>query len=84
MSIMGLNFTIQFPVEPHNILNPGDKILLIGSCFTENIGLKLTKGGFQTIINPFGILYNANAIKEAVSNIIKHSMYQQVLAIYHL
>jgi len=35
-----------------------DSILLLGSCFAENIGKKFNYFGFQTQINPTGILYN--------------------------
>jgi len=35
-----------------------DSIMLVGSCFAENIGEKLTQGKFNTDINPFGIVYN--------------------------
>ncbi|MDP5076995.1 MAG: GSCFA domain-containing protein [Nonlabens sp.] len=34
------------------------RIVLLGSCFTENIGLKLAYYGFQTTVNPFGIVFN--------------------------
>ncbi len=34
------------------------KIVLMGSCFAENIGEKLTSRCFSVDVNPFGILYN--------------------------
>ena len=33
-------------------------ILLLGSCFSENIGSRLQKYKFDVDINPFGTLYN--------------------------
>ncbi len=33
-------------------------VMMIGSCFTENIGQKLAELKFNIDINPFGILYN--------------------------
>lgn len=41
-----------------------EKILLIGSCFANNIGSKLQKYKFQADINPFGILYNPISIAQ--------------------
>jgi hypothetical protein len=35
-----------------------DKILFIGSCFTDNIGQKLRELYFNIRINPFGVVYN--------------------------
>ena len=44
----------------------GDKILLLGSCFADNIGEKFEEHYFQTTINPFGTLYNPASIAKAV------------------
>ena len=39
-----------------------DKILLLGSCFADNVGEKFGEYYFQTTINPFGTLYNPVSI----------------------
>lgn len=44
--------------------------MLLGSCFTENIGNKLSIGGFNTLINPFGILYNPFSINKCLDRVI--------------
>lgn len=44
----------------------GDKILLLGSCFADNIGVRFEEHYFQTTINPFGTLYNPASIAKAV------------------
>ncbi len=46
-----------------------DKVLFIGSCFTENIGNKFKLSGFETDINPFGIMYNPLSICECLQRI---------------
>lgn len=38
------------------------KIILIGSCFSDNIGEKLDFLEFNTLINPFGTVYNVASI----------------------
>ena len=43
-----------------------DKIMLMGSCFTDNIGEKLQKLKFQVDINPFGIIYNPLSISKSI------------------
>lgn len=35
-----------------------DRLMLVGSCFAENIGSELINGRFQVQVNPFGVLYN--------------------------
>ncbi|MDR3140820.1 MAG: GSCFA domain-containing protein [Tannerellaceae bacterium] len=39
-----------------------DEIMLMGSCFAENIGTKLNEAKFTADINPFGILYNPASV----------------------
>ena len=39
-----------------------ERILLMGSCFAENMGTFLTEAKFQLDLNPFGILYNPLSI----------------------
>lgn len=43
-----------------------DKILLLGSCFADNIGEKFTEHYFQATINPYGTLYNPASMARAV------------------
>lgn len=35
-----------------------DRILVLGSCFAENVGTRLRNAGFDVCVNPFGVLYN--------------------------
>ncbi|UZR94073.1 GSCFA domain-containing protein [Chondrinema litorale] len=35
-----------------------DKILTIGSCFSDNIGNLLQRYKFDTLVNPFGVIFN--------------------------
>lgn len=48
------------------------KLLLMGSCFTENIGEKLRKHKFTTLENPNGILFNPISVAEAVRSYIEN------------
>ena len=47
-------------------LNPGDEIVLLGSCFSDEIGRKLHEDKFNCSINPFGVLYNPASILQAL------------------
>lgn len=38
------------------------KIVLLGSCFAQNIGQRLQMGKFNVCVNPFGIIYNPLSI----------------------
>lgn len=66
-----MNFTTPIPISKHeNSISHKDKVMLLGSCFTENIGNKLTINGFETLINPFGILYNPFSICDSLDRIL--------------
>lgn len=43
-------------------MNAGAKVLLVGSCFADEIGEKMVRGGFDAMVNPFGTLYNPASI----------------------
>lgn len=47
-----------------------EKILLIGSCFSDNIGQILCDYGFDAMVNPFGTLYNPASIASSIKRLI--------------
>ncbi len=46
-----------------------DRILMLGSCFADEIGRRLANAGFQVLANPFGTLYNPVSIGNAVARL---------------
>ena len=53
-----------------------DKILLLGSCFVENIGKKLDESKFQVCINPFGTLYNPSSVASSIQTLLDEKIYK--------
>ena len=49
-----------------------DKILLIGSCFAENIGARFSERKFDIGINPNGIMFNPQSIAKALTSYIRN------------
>lgn len=47
-------------------------ILLMGSCFSDNIGLELSRLRFPVSVNPFGVIYNPLSIANSLRTIIKN------------
>ena len=52
-----------------NKIGYNDKILLLGSCFADNIGEKFGAHYFQMLSNPYGTLYNPASIAAILSPI---------------
>ena len=46
-----------------------DRILVLGSCFADNIGHKLVQAGFDVMVNPFGTLYNPMSLQHAMARL---------------
>jgi len=47
-----------------------DKITFIGSCFANNMGQKFTSNKFESLINPYGVLYNPASISQCIDSIL--------------
>ena len=80
-----MNFTTQIPLEkqPKHLIDYNSKLLLLGSCFSENIGNKLQYYKFQTTQNPFGILFHSKAIESFISNVINEKVYTEKDIFFH-
>jgi len=48
----------------------GERLMLAGSCFAENMGAKLTDARFEVDANPFGILYNPLSVKSCIERLL--------------
>lgn len=46
------------------------KVLLLGSCFTDNIGSKFTENRLKALVNPFGDIYNPVSIARLLDRVI--------------
>ncbi len=53
------------------------ELLLLGSCFVENIGDKLKYFKFKSLQNPFGILFHSLAIENLVQRAVENSCYTE-------
>lgn len=73
-----MNFILPFLLKRFtNQLNIRQAMLLMGSCFAEEMGAKLEERKFNTLINPHGILYNPISITRALTDYVQHKKYVQ-------
>jgi hypothetical protein len=63
--------------KAENQIDYTSRIMLLGSCFVENIGDKLSYYKFQVLQNPFGILFHPLAIKNLISRAIDQKQYTE-------
>ena len=57
----------EIPLSPEeNQIDYSSKILLMGSCFSENIGRKFDYFKFQNLQNTFGVIFNPVSIEKLI------------------
>ena len=73
-----MDFFLPFrsPSFPFNI-SYADKILFIGSCFSEEIGNKLKELKFHVLQNPNGILYDPVSISDALFSYVENKPFDE-------
>ena len=70
-----MNFLTQIPLtKSKNPIDYSSQLLLLGSCFSENIGTKLEYYKFQGLQNPFGILFHPLAIEKLIQKSVNQEL----------
>lgn len=80
---MILQTQIPLKKQQHNKIDYNSKLLLLGSCFSENIGYKLAYYKFQSNQNPFGILFHPKAIECLITKVINQEKYTENDIFFH-
>ena len=62
--------TTIHPREGDHYMRHSDKMMLIGSCFSDNIGAKLRDAMVDVLVNPFGTIFNPLSIASSLFKII--------------
>lgn len=66
-------FRTIIPIKKELDIKHPNKIMMFGSCFTENIGQKLIDHKFSVSCNPLGILFNPISIQQTIFRIINNT-----------
>jgi hypothetical protein len=73
-----MEFRLEFsPKSFVDKISHQHRMLLIGSCFTENIGTKLKQLKFSVLENPNGILFNPVSIVKSLGSYINNRQYTE-------
>ncbi len=79
-----MEFRTKVPIhsqEPK--IDYSSRVLLLGSCFVENIGKKLEFYKFKNLLNPFGILFHPAAILDFLQNVLEKKQFSEEDVFYH-
>ncbi|WP_430968625.1 GSCFA domain-containing protein [Spongiimicrobium sp. 2-473A-2-J] len=69
--------------RPVNPIDYHSEVLLLGSCFVENMGAKLNYFKFKTEQNPFGILFHPKAIEKLIADAVLEKSYTESDIFFH-
>lgn len=71
-----LQTLVSFP-SPDFSIGYRNQIVLIGSCFANNIGDRLEKLKFSSITNPFGVIYNPASIAQSIDLLCSGKLFSE-------
>ena len=79
-----MEFRTQVPIPSWDLkIDHSSNVLLLGSCFVENIGKKLEYHKFQTLQNPFGILFHPAAIGSFLKAVEQGKQFSEEDVFFH-
>lgn len=79
-----MDFRTTVPPQTSDFhLTHADKVMILGSCFSENIGLQLKESGFRVSLNPFGVLYNPASVGMALQRLWQNHPFREEELVEH-
>lgn len=74
----------QIPLKPQkNQIEYTSKVLLLGSCFSENIGERFQYYQFNVAVNPFGVIFQPLAIEKLISQSLGNGFFSEKDVFFH-
>ncbi|MGV9004811.1 GSCFA domain-containing protein [Flavobacterium sp.] len=71
-----MQFRTIIPIEKsQNPIHYKSQLLLMGSCFAENMGMKFEYFKFKNSINPFGIIFNPVSIEKLLERVVSKKFF---------
>ena len=79
-----MQFTTKIPVQKSSFpIDYDSKIMLLGSCFAENMGDKFAYFKFQSTTNPFGIIFNAVSLEKLIRRAVENRTFTENDIFFH-
>lgn len=79
-----MKFQTQIPIQKSDFpINYSSKLLLLGSCFAENMAEKFEYFKFQISTNPFGIIFNPVSLEKLLVRSIRKNYFTEEDIFFH-
>lgn len=71
-----MNLRTIIKIEPSDLkIDHATPVALVGSCFAAEIGGKMADGKMETLVNPFGTVYNPVSVSNTISAILENRLF---------
>lgn len=71
------------PLKKQGTIGHDTPLIMIGSCFTDEIGSRMYRRMFDVSVNPFGTLYNPESIASAIEAALDGKIYDRSDLFFH-
>ncbi len=79
-----MQFTTKIPIQKSSFpIDYDSKIMLLGSCFAENMGEKFDYFKFQATTNPFGIIFNPVSLEKLIRRSVEKRKFTENDIFFH-
>lgn len=79
-----MKFQTQIPIPKSDFpMDYQSKIMLLGSCFAENMAEKFEYFKFQNSVNPFGIIFNSDSLAKLIFRSIHKKYFTEKDIFFH-
>lgn len=79
-----MNFQTQIPIQKSDFpIDYTSKVMLLGSCFAENMAQKFEYFKFDNVVNPFGIIFNPVSLEKLIVRSIHKTYFTEKDIFYH-
>jgi len=79
-----MNFQTQIPFQKSDFpIDYTSKVMLLGSCFAENMAQKFEYFKFDTVVNPFGIIFNPVSLEKLILRSIHKRYFTEIDIFYY-
>lgn len=68
-------WTTPVVINGEKSIDYGSRILIMGSCFAQSIGVRMLESGFKVMLNPNGISYNPISIAAILRRLVDDCIY---------
>jgi len=79
-----MKFRTEITIPPAGFtITHSDRVMMLGSCFAENISDRMLCTGFTVDANPFGVVYNPASIANSLQRLIHRQIYTEADLFLH-